>query len=226
MKNALLVYFILFGFQPIIYGQAEYAVIGASDVTMRAEGNSKGKKMAKVQMGEMAKILQISDKSEYIKGTVDADESCNEFHWYKLEFEGKTGWVFGAFVFELQDIRYLGGENSKLLRIANAYSRNSGGDMCYGNNFICLLSDDYKKSLKAYLPKGIKDKNSYRGIPGLGFDMGILTSFINSNGNVTVATGGAAPGDYEEISVYEFQYSRNGDYIATLKYSDKSHLPD
>ncbi len=226
MKKALLVYFILFGFQFFIYGQAEYAVIGASDVTMRAEGNSKGKKMAKVQMGEMAKILQISEKSEYIKGTVDADEGCNEFHWYKLEFEGKTGWVFGAFVFELQNIKYLQGVNKDRLYIANAYARSAGGDMCYGNNIVCFLQNNYEKNLKAFLPTGLKSKNNYRGIPSVAFDMEIINAFSNSKGSISLTIGGYAPGDYGEISVYELIKSSDDKYSAVLKYEAKSHELD
>jgi hypothetical protein len=201
--------------------EATHAVIGGTDVKMRSQANSNSELLGKCQLGEVAKILEISNKAEHIAGIND-DASCNEYNWYKLTVNGKTGWVFGAFVFEMNTSKEIYSSKTETIigTISNFYARASGQDMCYGENFLAMVPNgEISKVKNVRLIKVNKTRPAdYRGMPSLGFDMDIQQIVHANDGIIAVVVGGSAPGDYQEIRVLELKSDGNNGYNATEKY--------
>mgnify|MGYP002862547937 CR=1 FL=1 len=201
--------------------EAKYAVIGATNVKMRSQSNTNSELLGKCQLGEVAKILETSTKAEHISGIYD-EASCNKYNWYKLNVNGKTGWVFGAFVFETMDSKdiYSPETDESIGTITNFHSRVSGRDMCYGNNFLAMVPDGkISKVKKVRLIKANTTRLAdYREMPGLGFDMKTQQIIHANDGTIVIVTGGSAPGDYQEIRILELKSDGNNGYNATEKY--------
>jgi hypothetical protein len=203
----------------------QYAVIGANDVKMRSEPNTNAELIGKFQLGEVAKILEISEEAAYISGIND-DISCNKFNWYKLQIGNKSGWVFGAFVFELikQKNIFNPGTELSIGSVANFYARSSGADMCYGDNFLAIIpGEDIGNIKNVQLIKVNKTRvDDYRGMPALGFDMEIK-QIIHAGNTIVLITGGSSPAGYEEIRILELLSDGNNGYMASEKYFNSTN---
>jgi hypothetical protein len=87
-----------------IFGQesAEYVIIAAADVNMRDKPLVNGQLITKLQLGQIGKVLQRSDEPVDISVPAQSkDFTINNNYWYKIRVNGQTGWVYGAFAFEL-----------------------------------------------------------------------------------------------------------------------------
>ena len=206
--------------------EATYAVIGASDVKMRSQANTDSELLGLFQLGEVAEILEISDHAEHIAGIND-DARCNEYNWYKLNINGKKGWVFGAFVFEYSSSNENEAydlKNDKSYIVANFFTRPSGGDMCFGENFIAVVPDNIEKIKSVRLIKLAGGKlANYRGMPSLSFEINIAQVFFDKSGNIVVLISGFAPGDYAEVCILELKSNGALGYSASEKYYNSTH---
>jgi len=76
------------------------AIIVGHHVSMREKPTTKAKTLDKVNTGLLVKVLDQSEAREKLtKGN-----SCDDhgYHWYKIKnAKGKTGWVFGKFLFKI-----------------------------------------------------------------------------------------------------------------------------
>lgn len=205
----------------------DYAIIGAADVRVRSEANLSSETLGRVQLGEVGEILAQTEKPELIQ-SVTPNDGCNDFYWYKIKFADRTGWVFGAFVYELHNpSSFYNPDSGEEGLLYNPYQEASGGDMCFGTNFLVIFKDKPEVGSKAKLIKlkGSHKVESYRGMPSIGFDMEIQMLFVNPKDKcIVLGLGGFAPGDYAEHAVLELFYDKTSNsYTAYEKYYSSTH---
>ncbi|MCH2044580.1 MAG: SH3 domain-containing protein [Saprospiraceae bacterium] len=204
-----------------------YVIIGATDVRVRSAANLSSETLGRVQLGEVGEILEKTERSELIQ-SVTPNDDCNEFYWYKIKFMDRTGWVFGAFVYELRNpSSFYNPDSGEEGLLYNPYQDAAGGDMCLGTNFLVIFNDKSEVGSKAKLIKlkGSYEVESYRGMPSIGFDMEIQMLFVNPKDKcIVLGLGGFAPGDYAEHAVLELYYDKESDsYTAYEKYFSSTY---
>jgi uncharacterized protein YcfL len=95
MKKNLMVliaFFVLFGCQSDELKESKKQKVIVSSLIVRATPNKEGKPISKLEYGS---VLTTIAKSMH-KDTIQIKGIREEAHWYKIEENGMTGWVFGG----------------------------------------------------------------------------------------------------------------------------------
>lgn len=205
-KLLFLIGFMMLGI--CLYAQAqdpEYAVIGASDVKMRSEASSSAQQLGIFQLGEIAQIL---DKSDF-QSVAGIEE---KHQWYKLKIGNKTGWVYGAFVFEATKVNDLSLQNEDLELYQFTKVPLCDMDAC-NITFFGIIPGTIEDAKKI---RFIKDSKGYRGMLSLEWGIHIQQSFVDKNNNIVLYSSG----EYillSQATIYELKWTGT-EYTSTLKY--------
>lgn len=74
----------------VLEQSANYAVIISSHLRLRPEPSVKSKAVTTLWKGYILEILSKSSKQYSVEGATD--------FWYQINYDGITGWVFGAYI--------------------------------------------------------------------------------------------------------------------------------
>lgn len=205
MKN-LLLFFALLCTLTIQAQVSSHIIITGDEVNIREQANTTSKIVIKANWGQLGKVLERSKNTVQI-GNIALGKISN-FYWYKVQVDGKIGWVFGAFAFELEKIESVGSysdfENPK--KIPDWVIREERATLYYAycpvmgmmdyriSFFVLLNSENIGNQTKAILLQGDQSVEKYRSY-----------RFKNmiSDGN----------GSYHKISA---SFSENGNLIIFL----------
>jgi len=105
MKNLLFTVCMLLAaasFNLIAAQSSEYVIISATDVNIRQKPDASSKLITKLQMGQIGKVEQRSAEPADIG--MDFGSELTSFYWYKIKVGTQSGWVYGAFAFEMKEI--------------------------------------------------------------------------------------------------------------------------
>ena len=133
-----------------------YVIIAATDVNMRESANTSSKLITKLQLGQICKVLQRSAEAEDINVyPTNGENIIEESYWYKISINGQSGWVYGAFAFEIRKVtdmyapvnwnesahpNWYNADN-RSLSIYNAFT-GTEAQMGYRPSFFVLINDE------------------------------------------------------------------------------------
>lgn len=103
----------------------EEMVVSANALNLREKPDKQSAKMATLKRGEVVQVLEVHNNGEYVE--VDSIWAS----WYKVRYQGKTGYAFGAHLNGTSDLRYEGefvSENLPPLQWYGVYERDSFSD--------------------------------------------------------------------------------------------------
>ena len=239
----LLIFTVLFFEKVFAQGRPEFIIIAASDVNIREEPTTTGKVLTRLQLGQIAKILKKSDEPEI----VSADQSVPANYWYKISFNGQSGWVYGAFAFELEkatDMRAPWAYDDKEYNNApnwyikgdsrvSIYSAVSGVSEFRGYRtsfFVLINGSEVNSYSKAILLEGDSTTEKYsnpRYRNMISYDGGrfedIVAGFDENEKIVILLRSGDICLICDKLIIWEgtYQPSKNS-YIFTLKYGTQT----
>jgi hypothetical protein len=237
----LLIFIVLFFEKALAQGSPEFIIIAASDVNIREEPTTTGKVLTRLQLGQIAKILKKSDKPEI----VSADQSVPANYWYKISFNGQSGWVYGAFAFELEKVVEIKAPwalnlsktpewvsiNTETLSIYNAatgISYEMGRRTCF---YVLIDGSEVSTSSKAILLEGDSTTEKfgntrYRNmISSWGNNVTKLTAGFDENENLVISIiDEGFCGFCSHVLVWEGKFlSSSKNFMFTHKYGTRIH---
>lgn len=74
----------------VLEQSANYAVITSSHLRLRPEPSVESKAITTLWKGYILEIISKSSKQYSVEGETD--------FWYQINYDGLTGWVFGAYI--------------------------------------------------------------------------------------------------------------------------------
>lgn len=179
MKKILFLLFLILQVQ--LFAQSNYAVIGASDVKMRSMMSTNAEIVSLLQLGDIAKILDESTDYVSVSGI------AKSYKWFKININGKTGWVFGAFVFRAEDkLKNIFNSDMDEFLVGKFY--NSTNDCNFGDcteNFMAVIPGNFTKAKKARMVN-FKGNLTYRGMFSFTMFSMVSQGFVKNNGNIAL----------------------------------------